>query len=260
MIVVRPFVIAWHFLTAVPLRASYHDPTPCELGRSMLWFPLVGLLIGGFLAAGDRVLSAFLAPSVVNLLIIVLLIVVTRGLHLDGLADTIDGLAGGRTPEERLAIMRDPHLGALGAAGLVLALGLRYAALMAVPQADRLSILIAMPAVGRWTMIIGSGSAPYARRDGGLAQPFLQQLSIREVTGGTAVLAVALIWALGPIGALIVGVISAVIAYGAAAFARRLLGGITGDTLGAINELAEVLFLLAAPSLRNLESTWSFAR
>src|SRR5690349_11736477 len=127
----RSFVIAWEFLTAIPLSAASHSPASRELAASMSCFPLVGLILGGILAGVDILLSVALSQAIVNILIVVVLIVATGGIHIDGLADSIDGLAGGRTSTDRLRIMRDVHLGALGATGLVLALALRYAGLAA---------------------------------------------------------------------------------------------------------------------------------
>ena len=251
VLVIRSFVVAWHFLTAIPLTA-HHDPTSRELARSMAWFPLVGLILGGLLAASALVFSTIFTDGVVNMLLIVVLAIVTRGLHLDGLADSLDGLAGGRTPAERLAIMRDARIGAMGAAGLILALGLRYAGLAALPQPDRLSWLISMPAVGRWAMVVGAMSAPNARTDGGLAQPFLQQLSSREVISATILLSGTVVLALGPLSALVACGLVALVTRAVTALAHRLLGGITGDVLGATNEIAEVVFLILAPAVAEL--------
>ena len=97
----KPFVFAWHFLTAIPLSRSHHEPTAAELATSMAWYSTVGLMIGGLLALADGGLRYFLAAEVVNVLLIVLLVLLTRGLHQDGLADTLDGLAGGQLPAWR---------------------------------------------------------------------------------------------------------------------------------------------------------------
>lgn len=247
----RSFLFAWHFLTAIPLSRAHHEPMPGELAFSMAWYPLVGLVLGGVLAGSDFLLAQVLPPIVVNLLLIVILVAVTRGLHQDGLADWLDGLAGGRTPADRLAIMRDGRIGAIGATGLILALGLRYAALTVLPAGDRLALLICMPAVGRWTMVAGAVAAPYARKEG-LAAPFLAHLSPRHVLLATVVVGSALVWFLGPAGALAGLLLAAVIARAGTVFAQRFLGGITGDTLGATNEIAEILFLLAGPALLSL--------
>lgn len=245
----RPFLIAWHFLTAIPLSREHHDPSPQELARSMVWYPLVGLLLGGILAVSDLLLAQLFSDIVVNGLLLLLLVVLTRGLHQDGLADTLDGLAGGRSPAERLTIMRDGRIGAIGATGLILAFGLRFAALTEMPEEGRFVLLLCMPAVGRWVMVVGAVAAPYARAEGGLAQPFLLHLSWREVLGATLVSGVTLLWALGPVEALLSLVLLAVIARALTSFACRLLGGITGDTLGAANEVAEIVFLLLGSAL-----------
>jgi adenosylcobinamide-GDP ribazoletransferase len=109
-----------------------------------------------------------------------------------------------------------------------------------------------MPAAGRWAMVIGSVAAPYARAEGGLAQPFLHQLSARDVIGATALLSGAFLWSLGPVGALVGCGLVALVARGVTTLACRLLGGITGDTLGATNEIAEIVFVMAAPALAGL--------
>jgi adenosylcobinamide-GDP ribazoletransferase len=245
--VARPFVFAWHFLTAIPLSRNHHEPTASELAASMAWYPTVGLMIGGTLALADSVLTKLFAWEVVNVLLIVLLIAFTRGLHQDGLADTLDGIAGGRTTADRLSIMRDPRIGAIGATGLFLSLILRYAVLMALPQSLRIPALICMPALGRWAMVTLAWLSPYARTEGGLAAPFLVHLSLAHVLGSTVVLVSALILAFGGFGAVAILVGGSAVVVTVQAGCRTLFGGITGDTLGATNELVEILFLLVVP-------------
>jgi adenosylcobinamide-GDP ribazoletransferase len=249
----RSFVIAWEFLTAIPLPAANQSPDSKELAGSMSWFPLVGLILGGLLAVTDLLTSVALTPMVVNILIMVVLVIATGGLHIDGLADSIDGLAGGRTPTDRLRIMRDVHLGALGATGLVLALGLRYAGLAALPSSHRLAMLVCMPVVGRWAMVVSSLGMPYARAEGGLAQPFLQQLSIAHFILATLWVGPVLIWSVGLLNAAAMMALVALVARGISALAMRLVGGVTGDILGAANEVAEIAFLIAAPVIVSLE-------
>ena len=209
----------------------------------MAWFPLVGLVLGGVLAGTDLLLSAMIPQSILTMLLIGLLVLLTGGLHVDGLADSVDGIAGGRTPVDRLAIMRDARIGAVGATGLMLALGLRYAGLMAVPQAERLAVLLCMPVLGRWAMVVTAFSMPYARPEGGLAHPFLQQLSARHLLLSAVIPLGALPWFFGTRGVIVCAVIVA-IARAIAALSRRLLGGITGDVLGAVNEIVEIVFVI----------------
>ena len=248
----RHFLIAWHFLTAVPLTRRHHDPTPHELAASMGWYPMVGLVLGGLVAATDRLVDRLVAPEVVNLLVLLVLVVVTRGLHQDGLADTLDGLAGGRTPEERLVIMRDGRIGAIGATGLFFTLALRYAGLLALPPHARLPVLLCMPAFGRWAMVVAAWSVPYARAEGGLAAPFLVHLAPRHVVAATLIIGALLLLLFG-FGGAVTGLASGVaLARACTALCRRFFGGVTGDTLGATNEVVETSFLLAGPALLSL--------
>ncbi len=249
---IRPFLFAWHFLTAIPLCRRHHDPAGDELARSMRWYAVVGFLLGGALVGTDALLAFVVARPVVDGLLILLLVLLTRALHQDGLADTLDGFAGGHSPEERLAIMRDGRIGAMGATGLVLALGLRYLGIAGLPGAERLAVLFAMPALGRWAMAVGAVSAPYARKEGGLGEPFLARLSWRDPVWAAVPLVLVLPWALGPIGAAVSMGLAAAVAIGFARLSTRLCGGVTGDTLGATNEIAEVAFLLIIPVVLSL--------
>lgn len=245
--VARPFIFAWHFLTTIPLSKVHHEPTAPELAASMAWYSTVGLMLGGMVAFSDRWLNSIFAPEVVNVFLIVLLVSLTRGLHQDGLADTLDGLAGGRTAADRLSIMRDPNIGAIGATGLFLSLILRYAGLMALPQSLRVPALVCMPALGRCAMVILAWLAPYARADGGLASPFFANLSVWHVMGSTLVLAAALVIGLGVTATIMTVIGCGLIIIVIKAMCRAFFGGITGDTLGATNEIVEILFLLLVP-------------
>ena len=248
----RPFVFAWHFLTGVPLSRGLHEPTAVELASSMAWYPIVGMLIGGGLVLADTGLSKVFEPSVVNVLLIVLAVLLTRGLHQDGLADTLDGLAGGKTPAARLPIMRDPRIGAIGATGLFLSLLLRYAGLMALPQALRVPVLLCMPAIGRWAMVTVAWMSPYARSEGGLAASFLPHLSWVHLVAATGGLAAGLVWGFGILSTLVIVLTGSMVVVAVWAGCRLWFGGITGDTLGATNEVSEILFLLLAPLLLRL--------
>src|SRR5205823_6605054 len=141
------------------------------------------------------------------------------------------------------------RIGAIGATGLFLSLGLRYVALLALPQADRLAVLVCMPAVGRWSMVLGAWSAPYGRAEGGLGQAFLDHLSVREILIATLIVIGGGLWSLGVIATGMTLAMCGALAVGWVLFCKRAFGGMTGDTLGALNELAEISFLLAGPTL-----------
>lgn len=245
----KPLICAWQFLTAVPVSREVHDPGPEELAGSMLWYPFVGILLGGLLAITDVLLGRWLPREVAAALLILLLVAMTRGLHQDGLADALDGLAGGRTPADRLTIMRDPRIGAIGATGLFLSLILRYSALVSVPEAFRFPVLLCMPAIGRWGMVVGAYGASYARAEGGLAAPFLAHLSAKHILGATVVVLCLLVWSFGVVPAMTALLIGGLLSRLTTIFCCHFFGGVTGDTLGATNELTEVSFLLFMPFL-----------
>lgn len=245
----KPLICAWQFLTAVPVSREVHDPAPEELAGSMSWYPFVGILLGGLLAVTDVLLERWLPREVVAALLILLLVAMTRGLHQDGLADTLDGLAGGRMPADRLTIMRDPRIGAIGATGLFLSLILRYSALVSLPEAFRFAVLLCMPAIGRWGMVVGAYGASYARAEGGLAAPFLAHLSAKHILGATVVILCLMVWSFGVVPAMTALLIGGLLSRLATIFCCHLFGGVTGDTLGATNELTEVNFLLFMPFL-----------
>ena len=218
----------------------------------MLWYPCVGILLGAFMVMTDMLLARWLSTEVVAALLILLLVAMTRGLHQDGLADTLDGLAGGRMPTDRLTIMRDPRIGAIGATGLFVSLILRYSALVSLPEPLKFPALLCMPAIGRWAMVVGAYGASYARAEGGLAAPFLAHLSARHVLGATVVVVSLMVWSLGFAAALIVLLIGGILSRLVTMCCRYYFAGITGDTLGATNEVIEISFLLFMPFLTYL--------
>jgi len=244
----QSFSLAWNFLTIIPLPFSAQSHVqPQMLAASFGWYPFVGFLLGTILVLSDRLLMMVLAAPVVNMLLIIILVLVTGALHQDGLADTIDGLAGGKNPDHRLAIMRDSQIGAIGATGLILAIGLRYVGLVSLPPGGRESLLLCMPALGRWSMVIGSWNVSYPRQEGGVAAAFIQYLSFRDVLMATAILVIGLVWAIHPLKAisLLLGILvmTRLMVWGAS----RLFGGVSGDVLGAMNEVIEIVFLLSSP-------------
>lgn len=247
IVVLRTFLFAWQFLTAIPLSRSTHDAKPEELAASMSWYPFVGVLLGALLVAADLFLGRVFSAGVTSMVLMFVLIVLTRGLHQDGLADMVDGLAGGRTAQARLVIMRDARVGAIGATGLFLALGLRYAGLTAMPAGEHIALLIGMPVVGRWAMVVGAFHVTYARSEGGLAQPFLAHLSWQHVSFATVTAGIVLTLLLGPWPALCCLLIGTVFVRLSTVWFHRMFGGVTGDLLGATNEVAEILFILIVP-------------
>jgi len=234
------FSLAWQFLTILPWWKGDREVTPQLLGRSMTFYPTIGLLLGLILWAAHWVFSLAFPRTLSDGLIIMLLVILTGGLHLDGLADTLDGLAAGKAPEDRLRIMRDHRVGTFGIVGLILILGLKFLALNTLPDDVAGKGLVVALILSRWSMVQLTYRAPYARPEGGLGLPFKENLKRREMALATATsLGLSLFffrfW--GAILWLAVGVFTLFIQ----GFFGRKIGGITGDVLGAANEANEVL-------------------
>jgi len=241
---VASFVVALRFLTIVPVRGGRESAGPAALGRAAWWFPPVGLGLGLILAAADRVLLLVYPPLLAAMLVVTLWKVLTGGLHLDGLADCLDGLAG-RDAAQRLAIMRDSRIGVYGAGGLILAVLLSLVALAELPGPARTSALLLAPVVGRLAPLLAGAVFPAATPSTGSGDAFMASLPrAAGLLHGAVVLILAGVL-LGPrgIAMVVTGLVAAMIW---SAFLVRRLGGITGDGLGAGVELAEVGVLLAA--------------
>ena len=238
--------IAVSFLTILPVRLPAELPAD-SLGRSAAFFPLAGWLIGGFLAGCAWIcVRAGLPPLVSAVLLVACGAWLTRGLHLDGLADLLDGLGGGQTPERRLAIMKDSATGAFGVIGLVLLLVLKVAclaSLLANGEEPLFFSLFAVPVAARWAMAILACGVQYPRASG-TGHAFVGKVSFRELLLGGLLLA-PLIWWNWSAGLIILG--AAVLpAFWLRCKATKALGGVTGDVLGASCELGEVCGWLAA--------------
>jgi adenosylcobinamide-GDP ribazoletransferase len=217
----------------------------------MAYFPLVGLMIGLILALGYYLLSFFLPRALVLWISIGLLALLTRGLHLDGFADTMDGLGSGGPKEKILEVMRDSRIGAFGVMGLILLIGAKYLALDQIPNLSIPFTLILMAVIGRNAMVLVCYRSPYARSEGGLAKPFAENLSAREVLISSALtfgIAFLLIGVKGIAIFLGIGLFS----LGYRLFFLKKLGGVTGDILGAANELVELLCLLLLVILESI--------
>ena len=238
-------VLAVRFLTIVPVPGR-EAGGPGALGRAAWWFPAIGLALGGGLMLADHLLAALVPPLLSAGLVVAVWKVSTGGLHLDGLADCLDGLAGVNA-ERRLAIMRDSRIGVFGAIGLVLCLFIASAALSGTPAAARAPILLLAPAVGRLTPLLVGPRVRPATPGQGLGAPFLAALPRAAGPVWLAVLLVVAWFLLGPTGALMATGALVAGAGGAVVLARRF-GGLTGDALGAGVELSELAWLVFGAS------------
>jgi adenosylcobinamide-GDP ribazoletransferase len=242
------FLAALEFLTIIPL-PRHHETSLEEIESSIMFFPVVGLIIGLILAGLSWLLELVLPAALANALLMVALVVITGALHLDGFIDTCDGIAGHKTVEERWQIMHDSRSGAFGIVGAVLLLLIKYVSLNSLPEDFLLPTLVLMPVVSRWSMVYAVFAYPYARpvglggiyKEGASGRRFIIASVFTLVIGagvaffGLSYLGVLIIWS----G---VWILVALIA----AYFIRKFAGLTGDTYGAINEVAEVMVLILA--------------
>lgn len=228
------FLAALQFLTTIPVKRSFSAE---QIGRSTSYFPVVGIIIGAIVAALNYLLGLILPASVVNVLLVVSMVVLSGALHLDGLVDTCDGIAGHGTPVERWRVMHDSRAGGFGVIGAALLLLVKFVSLNSVPQSLMIFTLVAAPVISRWTMVYAIFAYPYARPSG-LGKAFKVATGWRQLLLATlvalALAAVLLKWA-----GLSIFLVVWLLTMALAAYLRRKFAGLTGDTYGAISEVAE---------------------
>lgn len=235
--------LALAFLTTVPVRAGGEPISDADLAASRFAYPVVGGAIGLALAVLSWGLGrAAVAPGVAAFLLVATGVALTGGLHLDGLADTADGLFLWGDPARRLSVMRDPRVGSFGVSAVVLIILGKYAVLSALAGPQRGWAVLGAAVVSRSLVLVSAGQAVYARA-AGTGRILVDATTLRDGIGA-ALVALAAAWAMSGLP----GFLAAFLAIGLACLltrvAARRLGGVTGDTLGALVETGELLFLL----------------
>jgi adenosylcobinamide-GDP ribazoletransferase len=234
-----PFGEALRFLTVLPI-PGLPPMSEASIARAIPFFPSAGIVIGGLLVATGWLSGLVFNDTIRAVLLVVAWGILTAGLHLDGVSDTFDAVMSWRPRERKLEIMKDSRIGAMGAMALIAVLGLKVA-FLASAGADWMAAVLVAPVVGRWADIYGIFIFP-AAREGGLGRSFREQVTIRDLLVGT-ILAALIIVALGGLP----GLVAMGLAWGTAHLLgwwwTRDLGGLTGDTYGALCEIAEVMAL-----------------
>jgi adenosylcobinamide-GDP ribazoletransferase len=236
---VKYFFIALQFLTIIPIKIK-QELKPKDISKSLRFFPVIGLLIG-LLLAGVCFVFNFLPPLVMSALIISVLVLISGGLHLDGFADSCDGLYGIRPKEERLKIMRASDVGAMGAIGIACLLILKFAVLASIPKDMLFKTLIIMPVFSRWTQVLACYTSEYAREQG-KGMSFLTYNSKKEFIIASIFTLVLFVLILKFKGIILFG-LSCVPVFVFMFYIKKKIQGMTGDTVGAVNEFAEVSYV-----------------
>jgi len=239
---VSSFFAALQFLTLFPWPKRMNRSAD-EMGPAVVFFPVIGFLLGLILVLVNFLLAPFAGSGLSSVALVTLLALLTRGLHLDGLGDTFDGLGAGGDRQRMLSIMDDSHTGAFGLIAIVLLLFFKIHALESVDN-ERWRALLAAPILGRWAMVLLGYRSEAAKP--GLGSTLIDHLQTKHVVFATFItlILVAAIWHGAGIAMMIwVGIF----ALESKKYFHRRLGGVTGDTFGAVGELSEtsVLIILA---------------
>jgi len=245
------FLAALQFLSTLPVPGT-RTLQEADWGRATAWYPAVGLVLGAILAGLDWVLGRVLPGGVAAAVLLLAWVGLSGALHLDGFVDCCDALLVPTSRERRLEILRDVHAGTFGIVGVTLLLLLKYTALAALVDGNRLPALLLIPTLARWGMAGSVLLYPYARPGPGLGRRAKTGAGGAQlvVATGSTLLVTILAWGLGlgwAAGALLILVLGTVLA--SAGWIRSKLGGLTGDAYGAICELGETVCLLALAAL-----------
>lgn len=232
------------FFTRIPIKlkigASLED-----YGKGLVFAPFVGLIIGSILAIVSYGLLFIFPRAMVSAIVVVLYIIITGGLHLDGLGDTFDGVFSNRSKERILEIMRDSRVGTNAVLAVVSVLLLNYAALSQINSIYFLRVILLMPMAGRVGSLVSSAVSTYARSGEGLGKSFIDYCGKKQLIWGLLIYIVIsfltfdyklwIVLAVPPITAFLL----------VKGFSRKI-GGATGDVLGAVCEVNQCIFLILA--------------
>jgi len=253
MKILRDLSLAIRFLTIFPI-ASFplsnnsnqdeEEDLEENFANSMAFFPLVGMLIGVLLVVLRRIFYCLpVSPLIGDTLILIVWVWLSGGLHLDGFADSVDGFSGGHNREEILNIMKDSATGAKGVVALVTLLLLKFVLLVEMPLLLKDAVLFFTPAIGRWSMVIAAFFGKPARLKNSMGKLFMDYIGWREVIFASLTMAVIgiLLFRLFfiPLVIIGIGIVLLILKY-----CQKRIEGISGDILGAINEVVEVSILL----------------
>lgn len=243
---------AWRFLTVLPVAPSPNAMMPDWLARCLKYFPAVGICIGAVAAAVWLSADRIWGDTTAALLAIAASAIMSGALHEDGLADTVDSFGGGWTVEKRLAIMKDSRIGTYGALALGFGCLLRVVALAAVPPWAGAAALVACHAMARVTPAVVVSRLPYSGDTATMKVAYAESpLRTDEWRLLTIIAAVAMLpLAFVSVKAAVTGLLLGACLAAALAFqSRRLIGGYTGDVLGAVEQVFEIGFLLGVAAV-----------
>ena len=238
----KPLFAALRFLSILPVPSAWAGNGQA-LSDSVKFFPVVGLIIGAIVAGCSWLLGFVMPQMVVAAMVVILLAAMTRGLHLDGLADTADGFWSVSNKQRTLEIMKDSYTGAMGVVAIGCIILLKFACLSAMAPDVLWQGVFLMVLTSRCMMTLPISLFPYARKEGGLGRLFYETRSTFNVIWAVLfVLAAA--WFIAGTAGIAAVVASVLVTIAFSCYCKWKIGGVTGDTIGATSEVTEVITVL----------------
>ncbi len=240
----KRLVLMLQFFTRIPIRIQLTSNSS-DFGKGLVFAPFVGVVIGAILTIAAYGLLYLFPRVLVTALVLVLYIIITGGLHLDGLGDTFDGIFSNRPRERILEIMRDSRVGTNAVLAVACVLLLDFAALSQINSGYYLRIILLMPMAGRVGSLVGAAVSGYARTGEGLGKSFIDFCGKKELLWGLILYTVISLFTFD-FKLWIIMLIPPIFALLAVKYFGSKIGGATGDILGAVCELNQCVFLVAA--------------
>ncbi len=250
---IRSFLLQLQFFTRIPVPVKIEfDDT--HFAKGIIFAPVIGFIIGVMLCVIFLLFNKTGAGALSALSVVIAEILISGGLHMDGLADTFDGIPSNRPADEILKIMKDSRIGTNGTLALILTILAKTMLIMSLNISSNLYIIILMPAVSRMSISWSSGISSYAGKKKGLGTAYINNTGIREIIISTALTAAAGTAMLGIRGPLLI-IPAIIFTLLFTTYVKKKIGGTTGDILGAVIEMSEIVFLLSAHLIKPMRGS-----
>jgi len=253
MMWLKRFILSIQFLTRIPIPLQL-DVGEEDFAKSMVFFPVVGFIIGIIMMIGAYCAIWLQYEWMAMIAALLFQVMITGALHQDGLGDTCDGIFSNKSKERMLEIMRDSRIGTNACIAVFFDLILKAIMLMEIYTAygdEWIFVLLVTPVLGKIGIVTAASNSHYARTEGGLGRSFMEGVGFPEWMGCVVFGGVILYFLLG-VKSLLFLILVLAGSFLTAKFLEKRLGGLTGDTLGAVNEICEMLFLLSYGLLRSI--------
>lgn len=233
---------ALQFLTILRIKKQ-PDMDTDKLGYSLLYFPLIGAFLGLVLIAVTKALSPFVPAGLLGLLLVFILIILSGAMHIDGLADSCDALFSSKGKEQMLSIMHEVHKGTFGVLSIIAIVLFKVELLSLVPAQYMVLSLLLLTVLSRYSMSLAIAFFPYARGSG-KAKVFFEKKDIKILLFSTMI-TLSILAIIPRFINIIILFLVIIFTFSLSLFVNRRLGGLTGDILGALSELNELVVLLS---------------